>query len=66
MKKEKKTEKLKYYFFFGFQAVPFYAGTEVWSASTPADPWASQGQFIHQIDDIRYQHYPGYQTTGKF
>ncbi|KAK6620540.1 hypothetical protein RUM43_010832 [Polyplax serrata] len=44
--------------------VPFYAGTEVWSTSTPTDPWATQGQFIHQIDDIRYQHYPGYQTTG--
>ncbi|KAL0266559.1 UNVERIFIED_CONTAM: hypothetical protein PYX00_009071 [Menopon gallinae] len=45
-------------------AVPFYAGTEVWPASSPADPWTAQGQFIHQIDDIRYQHYPGYQTAG--
>lgn len=50
---------------FLLQAVPFYASTEVWPTSAPADPWTSQGQFIHQIDDIRYQHYPGYQTTGE-
>lgn len=45
--------------------MPFYGGGDVWPSAS-SDTWTAQGQFLPQMDDVRYQPYSTYQAPASY